>query len=245
MIKKDQVSHDRWNEAQKWEEMHWISAQKARAKFGKNIIWRFLSLFGKVSKYRGDDSNHWWKDQFDGYNFLPSSLENALEVGCGPYTNMRLILDECKPRHLFLSDPLIKTYIKFRLTFVSEAYKKAFCVLDDHPLEALPFADNFFDLTVMINVLDHVKDAQACMDNLIRVTKPNGIILIGQDLTNDEDMKGKSVEDIGHPIKLDHDWFSSYLHPNFTPIKYEVLDRESGRAPESHYGTLIFAGSKI
>src|SRR6266705_2283785 len=140
----DKVAPDRWQAAQEWERNHWVNTQRLRARYFKNTVWRLLSAFGRVPKYRGDDWNQWWKGQFDGYTFLPANVENALEVGCGPYTNVRLMLDRCRFEHLYLSDPLIRTYVRFKLTFVAERYRAADCILDDHPLEELPFADNYF-----------------------------------------------------------------------------------------------------
>src|SRR5437660_4560151 len=161
----DKVDRDRWLQAQQWERQHWVRTQKERARYCKNYIWRLLRLSGAVAKYRGDDWNLWWKNQFNEYRFLPKVVHNALELGCGPYTNVRLMLERCRFEHLYLSDPLIRTYVKFKLTFVADMYKSAECVLDDHPAEELPFASNYFDLVVMINVLDHVQNASLCMDN--------------------------------------------------------------------------------
>jgi SAM-dependent methyltransferase len=239
----EEVSEERWEAAQSWEHHHWVRTQQLRAKYGKNVVWRLLSFLGLVSKYRGDDWNHWWKKQFEEYAFLPPTVENALEVGCGPYTNVRLMLDRCRFGHLFLSDPLIRTYANFKLTFVSEMYRKLGCTLDDHALEELPFASGYFDLIVMINVLDHVRDARLCMETVIRVIKPGGILVLGQDLTNEEDLVALKNDGgaIGHPIKLDHHWFTPYLE-RFTPIIKKVLEREESRAPTHHYGDLIFAG---
>jgi len=242
----DKVSLDRWQEAQSWEKAHWVNTQKARSRFFKNQIWRLLSAFGAVSKYRGDDSNGWWKEQFRNYDFVPSTIQNAIEVGCGPYTNVRMMLDRTRFDHLVLSDPLIRSYAKFKLTFVSEMYEKVACVLDDHPLEQLPFASDSFDLSVMINVLDHVQDAVKCMENLVRVTKPGGILIVGQELSNEEDM-AKLVNDpgrIGHPITVDEAWFSQFVDGKFDVIHRKVLSRQEGRGPEHHYATLIFAGKK-
>ncbi len=172
-------------------------------------------------------------------------MENAVEVGCGPYTNIRLIRKTCNPQHIILSDPLIRTYVKFKMTFVNEMYHEATCILDDHPLEELPFADSYFDLAVMINVLDHVRDANLCMQNLIRVLKPGGIVIIGQDLTNQEDlMRQPEGLQIGHPITLDEKWFEPHLSGIFDEILYKVLPREVGWAEQWHYSTLIFAGRK-
>ncbi len=238
----DQVSEGRWMEAQSWERNHWVNDQRERKKYFKNHIWRVLSWFGRVPKYRGDDWNTWWLEQFGGYEFLPKKIENALEAGCGPYTNMRLIQERSDIAHLVLSDPLIRTYVGFEMTYVSELYSRAGCVLDDHPLEELPFRDDYFDLVVKINVLDHVRNAHECMQNLVRVTKPGGIMIIGQDLSDEADIEAQG-EDIGHPIRLDGEWFSPYFE-GFEPIVSKILGREEGRAPDHHYGTLLFAGKK-
>lgn len=242
----EKVSRERWQEAQQWERHHWVRTQQLRARYGKNTIWRLLAVAGLVPKHRGDDWNVWWRAQFADYEFLPAEVENAIEVGCGPYTNVRLMLDRCTIRHLVLSDPLVRTYVHFKLTFVAEMYRKADCILDDHPLEALPFAPDYFDLAVMINVLDHVQDAEQCMRNLIKIIKPGGLLILGQDLTNEEDLKALQHDPgaPGHPIKLDHEWFEPYLR-GFEPVLRKVLNREQSREPHQHYGALIFAGRKL
>ena len=243
----ESVDHARWLKAQDWEEAHWIRSQKARGKYGKNWIWRVLYLFGLVDKYRGDDWNLWWKKQFDNYAFLPQTVDNAIEVGCGPYTNIRHIAKTCKPRHLFLSDPLITTYISFKLAYTADAYRQSFCILDDHPLEEIPYRDDYFDVVVMINVLDHVRDAGLCMDNAIRILRPGGYLILGQDLTNEDDLRVLSSDPglVGHPVKLPGEWFRPYLAKNFNPVLDRVLSREDGREPNSHYATLVFSGTKI
>jgi hypothetical protein len=148
----DQVPTQRWEEAQQWECSHWVRTQQARARYGKNWIWRILRLFGRVPKYRGDDWNLWWKERFDNYRFVPEHVANAIEVGCGPYTNVRLMLDRTRFDHLVLSDPLIRTYVGFKLTFVAEMYKRAACILDDHPLEELPFASDSITSATPVHV---------------------------------------------------------------------------------------------
>lgn len=245
MQRIDNVNHDRWQVAQAWEREHWLRNNKALGKYGKNFVWRLLALFGIVEKYRGDDRNLWWKRAFEDYKALPSVVDNALEVGCGPYTNMRLIRQACQPSHLFLSDPLIKTYLKFKMTFVKEMYRSAGCFLDDHPLEELPFANDYFQLGVMINVLDHVRDARLCMANLIRVVRPGGYIVIGQDLTNEEDL-ARQPEGLttGHPVTVDEQWFAPYLNGGFEAVFSKVVPRELGWAPQWHYGTLVYIGKK-
>jgi SAM-dependent methyltransferase len=241
----EKVSRERWLEAQKWEESHWVRTQRLRGRYFKNFAWQFLHFFGAVPKHRGDDWNAWWKRQFDDYQFLPAQIENGIEVGCGPYTNVRLMLDRCHINHLVLSDPLIRRYVHFKLTFVAEMYRKAACMLDDHPIEELPFAENYFDLAVMINVLDHVEDARRCMEKLVGIIRPGGILILGQDLTDEEDLKALQHDPgaAGHPIKLNYQWFEPYLDA-FEPVLKKILTRDQSREPHQHYGALIFAGRK-
>lgn len=240
------VNEERWRSAQQWELRHWVNTQKQRALWGKNYIWRLLSLLRVVPQYRGDDWNVWWARQFDNYNFLPPRVERAIELGCGPYTNMRLIVERCKAAEIVLSDPLIESYLQFELTFLSDMIKKGLCVADGHPAEDCPFPDQYFDLVVMINVLDHVRDAEASVRQAMRITSQGGILLLGQDLSNESDiraMHGTEGEE-GHPIKIDHHFLESMLAPEFVPIVKKILPREMGRAPEVHYGTYVFAGRR-
>jgi hypothetical protein len=97
----------------------------------------------------------------------------------------------------------------------------------------------------MINVLDHVQDARKCMENLIQVGKPGGYLIVGQDLTNDEDAR-KHPEglQVGHPITLDEEWIAPFFADAFDTVLHRILPREAGWAPEWHYGTLVYAGIK-
>lgn len=234
-----------WQRAQAWEKSFWLREQRQLAKHGKNFAWKLLSLVGLMDKYRGDDDNRrFWAPQFNNYEFLPRAVESAIEVGCGPYTNMRVIRESCRIKNLVLSDPLMDTYITFKRTFVREMWKTKECVLDNHPLESLPFGDASFDLAVMVNVLDHVRDARLCMDSLVRILRPGGILVLAQDLSNEQDVRRHPDGlKLGHPITLDEGWFESYLN-RFSPIHRKLLPREQSRAPEWHYGTLIFAGKR-
>jgi ubiquinone/menaquinone biosynthesis C-methylase UbiE len=242
----ERVDEARWQAAQSWERDFWLRQQKNLARLGKNHVWRLLSMLGAVERYRGDDDNIWWAECFENYRFLPPQAENVIEVGCGPYTNMRLLRKACVPRHLFLSDPLIRTYVGFKMTFIREMYLQAACCLDDSPLENLPYRDHLFDVTVMVNVLDHVQDANACMQSLSRITKPGGFVVIGQDLTDDVDLQSHpDGMRTGHPITLNEAWFEAHLSGIYRPVISKVLPREAGRTPAWHYGTLLFAGVKV
>jgi hypothetical protein len=95
-------------------------------------------------------------------------------------------------------------------------------------------------------VLDHVRDAKACMDNVVRVTRPGGWLIIGQDLTSEDDLEKHKTDPglVGHPIKLKAEWFEPWLNGFDHPEIYRILPRPEGREPANHYGTLLFAGKK-
>lgn len=234
------VSSERWKQAQGWELNLWRTQNIPKGKGWRALLKR---LIRRIKPDPGDDWNFWWAAKFDGYQAIPTELENAIELGCGPYTNMRLILPGRRIKHVWCSDPLAKYYITFKGRWLAEAYKAGKVLLDDHPLEECPFASDYFDLVVCINVLDHVRDSILCIRQLVRITKPGGYLVVGQDLSNEGDVLSTG-DDIGHPIRIDHCTLDQELMPQFEPVIYRILGREEGRNPSAHYGTYIFIGRK-
>jgi len=240
------VDEQRWRKAQEWERRYWESKDHIRNRFGLNKLWPLIALTGYKPAYRGDDWNAWWRDHFEGYGFLPPRCENAIELGCGPYTNMRMLLAGTYVDYIYLLDPLMPVYRTFANTFASKAARQYNLIFDPHPIETCPYGDPFFDVVVMINVLDHVMDAELCMQKAVSMTKAGGILIVGQDLSNEEDIRRLSTQshDVGHPIKVDHAWMEERLLGSTEVILHHILDRSEGREPDHHYGTLIYAGRK-
>jgi len=144
------------------------------------------------------------------------------------------------------SDPLIQEYVRLHHGWISRAYSKNLVALLQHPAEYIPFHSDQLDCVIMINVLDHVADAVKCLDEASCILSKGGIIVIGQDLTNEDDMRlEENVSDIGHPIRLDQVLLDQILLRDFNPLLYRILPRDEGRSPKYHYGTYIFAGQKI
>jgi SAM-dependent methyltransferase len=235
------VSVERWREAQEWELAFWREGQRKRG--WKRIVWPAVAPILRALNWRrarGDDWNHWWKDRFDGYRFLPPHLGDCIELGCGPYTNMRLILEGRKARRVVCSDPLVNSYITFRGRWLAEAHARGLVEIDDYPAEEPKFPPASFDLVVMINVLDHVRDADLCMRKAIELLRPGGYIVLGQDLRDDADIADRP-HDVGHPIRLRRQDLEPYLQPLTTVLRADV-SREESRDPRLHYATLVYAG---
>ncbi len=238
------VSEERWRRAQEWEAAFWRSQNPAAAQTlaarAKRLVKRML---GRAKASPGDDWNYWWAERFENYRALPSGMESAVELGCGPYTNLRLILAGREVRRVVCSDPLIQEYLKFEERWLGQAWRRGAVEVDDHAIEECPFASEAFELVVMINVLDHVRDAMECLRQAARITRPGGWIVVGQDLSNAEDA-ARTGEDIGHPIRIDHDTLDAELLPKFEAVMRGVLSREEGRNPQAHYGTYLIVGRK-
>jgi SAM-dependent methyltransferase len=235
------VSRDRWLEAQTWERELWETS--ARRTGWRRVAWPILKPALRALGWKrawGDDWNHWWAGQFDGYRFLPDDLGDYIEVGCGPYTNTRLILENRTAGRVVCSDPLADTYLQLTDRWLSMAHRKGLVEVDNHPIEELPFAPGSFDVVVMNNVLDHVRDADLCLDRVVELLRPGGIFIFGQDLSNDEDVR-RHPHDVGHPIRLAREDVDRHL-TDFDVLLRKDLPREQGRDPRLHYATLIFAG---
>ncbi|MBN1106648.1 MAG: methyltransferase domain-containing protein [Deltaproteobacteria bacterium] len=216
----------------------------------------FELRFARQSVDAGDDSNHWWYSAFERYKILYGKyFQKAIEVGCGPHTNIRLLLPSIKIERLWLEDPLIDEYrrlsrkrrilkfLQFRspTTIVALARRYPVTFLSEK-LEDLSLPDQSIDLCLCINVLDHVQDVDRCLMQVRRILK-RGVLVLGQDLSNEQDREAcpESWSDTGHPMKMDAEYLDSRLG-DMTTLFYRILPREKGRNPRCHYGTYLFIG---
>lgn len=248
------VDKQKWDDAQGFESSVWISGNRKNSYL--HVIAKFYRAlrkspryFFKLLQYRdfyaGDDWNFWWKEKFENYQSLPNHLPRALEVGCGPYTNLRLVSKLKKIDEMHCLDPLMDLYLSFKYTWLSVMAKKEKVLTYKRQGEDLGFVDNYFDLVICNNVLDHVENAETCLKEIYRVLKVGGYFVFGQDLSNQEDISKQRLEDrgfVGHPIKLDDKVLDSFLVNKYEIKLKKVLQRAEGRNPRHHYGTYLFIG---
>jgi SAM-dependent methyltransferase len=85
------VTKQRWHQAQRYERDTWMIANADAS----------------------DDRNTSHDEGFAGYAALHGRrFANAIELGCGPFTNLRLIARRCTIDRCSLLDPLINDYLK-------------------------------------------------------------------------------------------------------------------------------------
>lgn len=235
------VDRERWKQAQEWELAFW---RRQESKKGwKRLVFPIVRpLLAAVRSRRagGDDWNRWWREQFDGYSFLPEHIGSYIELGCGPYTNTRLVIKDRTADRVICSDPLADDYLRFRGRWLADAARKGIIEVDNHPIENCPFPPGSFDVVVIINVLDHVMDADACMRTAIGLLKPGGYFIFGQNLANPE-IRGKfEWFEEGHPIRATAEDVEGYLE-GFEPLLKKVVPPHD---PPVHTGVLAFAGRR-
>lgn len=94
--------------------------------------------------------------------------KRILDVGCGPHCGI-IGFTDCEKHGL---DPLIDEYRK--LGYPLEQYGVEFQAAGS---EQMPYEDNFFDVVLCVNALDHVDNLQQALREIARVLKPGGKLL--------------------------------------------------------------------
>jgi SAM-dependent methyltransferase len=130
------------------------------------------------AQWFGDARDYWWNDDYFALlarRWRLAEQRHVLDVGCGVGHWGRLLA-----RHL-PSDARL-TGIDREPEWVGTATGKA--VGDKRfryvvgEVESLPFPNNQFDLTTCQTVLIHVADAAAALREMIRVTRPGGLLVV-------------------------------------------------------------------
>jgi predicted O-methyltransferase YrrM len=197
------VSKERWREAQQYERKTWME--------------QGISAF--------DDRNHDHLKQFNDYACLKNrQFESVLELGCGPFTNLRLILPLIQGvKKVTLLDPLIDSYLHHPNCTYKDGYLSGF------PIDVIPSTiedytlQEQFDLVVIINVLEHCYNVPQIFSSIIKLLKPNGILVISDVVVENQDVRATNVYDAGHPIRIKEHYLKSYLEQNFSPLYWRKL----------------------
>ncbi len=237
------VTESRWREAQQWERAFW-DRQNVPPPWWKRLLRPFLVAIGlrpPREEVAYDDRNVWWKKQFDDYAMLPPRIDSLCEIGCGPYTNTRLILEGREVGSVVCSDPLAATYVTYPNAWLARAYREGRVKIDTHAAEECVLPSDSFDVVVMVNVLDHVRDPRRCLEQATRITRPGGLFVFGQDLTSDQDEKPGNP---GHPFVVDHEQLLPLLDASFDRVFERTVPREEVAEPAMHYGALCWVGRK-
>ncbi len=214
------VDEQRWKEAQLYEKSEWMD---------------------RATNYT-DDRNEYHMQQFDNYNVLSGHVfESAIELGCGPFTNMRLIKNTCDIKQLSLLDPLMESYINHPGQQISKLNAKAMYSL---PCEAeLWVMERKYDLIVMINVLEHVYNVPKIFANIHNALLPGGIFVFSDVAWKSETIKkmAGTMYNAGHPIRLEENYLNAELD-GYKQLYYKLVNDYNGDI--NPIGDIYFIGQK-
>jgi ubiquinone/menaquinone biosynthesis C-methylase UbiE len=136
-----------------------------------NVIYRTLSSRAKVEHLQQMIRDAEWKAISE---FIPER-SRFLDVGCGAgYAMQRARTDkQCQVTGI---DPDPGAHGVGR--FEKDRIETNLTILQGKS-EALPFNDESFDVVYMSHVLEHVDDEQKTLQEMLRVVKSSGVIIIG------------------------------------------------------------------
>lgn len=137
----------------------------------------FLKLyyFGNLSKEKTDIYQTKIRDA-EWNAVLPYIKEKGkfLDVGCGTGNSMRKAQRD-KQCECYGIDPDPGAHGVGRKT---EGVTEGLNIVQGFS-EQLPYEDNFFDVVYSSHVLEHVNDEKKSLEEMYRVLKPNGVLIIG------------------------------------------------------------------
>ncbi len=128
---------------------------------------KLLDKFNKVEKL------HWW---WEGRRRLiktlirPISPKRILDIGCGTGETIAFLQREYSKAKVFgvdSSDKAVRYSRSRKLRNISKA-----------DANKLPFKNNYFDVVLFLDVLEHIKDDLKAVREAKRVLKNNGIIIV-------------------------------------------------------------------
>jgi len=163
------------------------------------------------------EDNHWWfkartnivKSQILKYK---PKIRNFLDIGCGSGFFMSKMKDSANKTYGV--EPFEYKNIKSQNILTGKA-------------ENLPYADNFFDVVTILDVIEHLKEPNVAINEMYRVLKSDGICLITVPALNW--IYSKHDEENGHFKRYNIKDLKSLVDND----KFEILNY-------SYFNTILF-----
>lgn len=185
------VPKDRWIKAQKYEKKTWMN------NFGAK-----------------DDRNYEHLNRFENMQSLKNlKLENTsvIELGCGPFTNLRLLTNVLTPKKITLLDPLISDYLNHpNCTYKTGKLNDISVTTIKSPIENFETSEKF-DVVIMINVIEHCFDVDSIFTKIKSILNKDGVFIFSDVYFRDVHTLASNIYDAGHPLRLSEEKLNSFL----------------------------------
>lgn len=143
---------------------------------------------------------------------LGAKSGHFLDVGTGPAQIPILLAQRCPEIHITALD-LSKEMLKIAKCHIAAASLTSQITLEHVDAKALPYPDNTFDGIISNSIVHHIHDSLRAMQEMSRVVKPGGLVLI-RDLVRPETPEAAqafvdtyAAEDTPYQQKLYYDSF--------------------------------------
>lgn len=103
------------------------------------------------------------------FDWLPAGCHSVLDGGCAFGSGTAPLV--AKAGQVFGCDPNPELIARARQSYPAIPFETC-------PLEKTPYGDKSFDAVILADVLEHVADEQATLNELFRVLKPGGHLII-------------------------------------------------------------------
>lgn len=201
-----------------------------------------------------DDRNFVHYRRFAGYEALRGRVfEHALEIGCGPFTNLRLIASICRIQSCTLLDPALDSYLVHRTAYFDRQFlyvpppyrvfarawarfapvgrgvlrwaKRTVSIREFCALGAEESPEEDADLVVMVNVIEHCRDATQVVEAIRPSVRPGGVLVLSEKCYSEAVVaeRARWVYDQAHPLRVTETVFKPLLDG------FRVLFESSGR----------------
>jgi ubiquinone/menaquinone biosynthesis C-methylase UbiE len=143
----------------------------------------FRTLESHSAEYFGDTRDHWWNPDFlelIGRRLSFDRVQDVLDVGCGIGHWGQLLASVIPPSARVRGVDRDSLWVE---KAAARAAAHGLANRFDYQVavaEKLPFEDASFDLVTCQTVLIHTPDPGAVVDEMIRVTRPGGLILASE-----------------------------------------------------------------
>lgn len=137
--------------------------------------------YAELTGFRGQ-----WRDLFWNRDFLElmaqrwqlAEVREALDVGCGAGHWGRTVLSLLPPEATMIGLDREPAFLAMAQEQAREAGLTERLSFVEGTIEALPFPDDRFDLVTCQLVLIHIDDVEAALREMIRVTRPGGLVVV-------------------------------------------------------------------
>lgn len=184
------VPPDRWQQAQAYERDTWLT--------------HGLMLT--------EDRNAEHAANFGNYEVLPTHLGDVIELGCGPFTNWRLIQRNHTADDVTLLDPLADEYQAHHphcsYRFGGEIDNRSYPVRWVNSAIENFVTKSKFDTVIMVNVLPHCFDIDGVFQWINSHLKRGGHLILGEPA---RDIDPAELYDVGHPLSFNQGVIDAFL----------------------------------